>query len=657
MFRIAVMVSASMVFLQLGYGKPKGNPWDALDKRIQALENNRTEVDLTTAKAYLTSGKHYEKRDATHAKRMAGLLERIIDGAERGEDLVGAQRGFFWRGYNSRFAPNPQLYSVYIPRWYDPSKRWPLIVSLHGGSSNHNVWMAMLLGNIVEVPDYRKNFRTTFRAQVHQNDAIIVAPQGMGQNHWRGAAQQDVMDVIENVHKHYNIDDDKLFINGLSNGAVASFKIGLDRAWRFAAVLPMSGIVDWEAHAAGSLSYSDPTERVVMRNESAITIAENASNTNLIYYHGRKDSGFDVSQARKMATVLKRLGIRFQYNEITRLGHHLTHVLWNDMKILSLVKKYARENRPKEVRLAAASERASRQFWVVMDDRINHIAPAHIRAKVVHRDTVEVETTNVVRFTLLLNEAPIGRRVNRIVIDGRQADLGPLAVGDRVTLSAPVSGRNWHIWTGETPLAGSRKLPCMTGPLHDLGWEAQVHVYGTRVPGDTATLRKAAELGARGWIRDVEFTQVRHPVIPDTALTPDLIRDRALVLYGNARSNAVLAEIGDRLPIRIGPDYLEMRGEHISGKGVGTKFICANPLRPDRYLVVQAGVDASAVEHAGALPMYMPDYIVFDQRFTHTSQKMALGGQPVVEMGFFTEAWQLPRKSEKNTGKRKKNST
>mgnify|MGYP007010886759 CR=1 FL=1 len=39
---------------------------------------------------------------------------------------------------------------------------------------------------------------------------------------------------------------------------------------------------------------------------------------------------------------------------------------------------------------------------------------------------------------------------------------------------------------------------------------------------------------------------------------------------------------------------LELRGEKLVEPGIGTRFVCPNPLAPRRYLVVQAGTDAEA---------------------------------------------------------------
>ena len=620
------------------------------DQRIQELLSSRggqskriSRGSLLTAAAYWASANKYRAREPDYAARMESLVAQILTAAERGEDVIDDRRGFFQRGYETVYSPTPELYSIYVPQWYDPAKKWPLIVSLHGGSSNHNVWMAGLLGHEMSAKVYRANFRTPFRARVHEDEAIIVAPQGLGQNHWMGEAHQDVLDVIKDVQTYYNIDDDKVFLNGLSNGAVASYKFGLTDAWRFAGVLPMSGLTDWAAHASGG--GSDSAETLVLKNESGMTIAENAFNTHFVFTHGDKDPGFDVSQARNFASRLKKLGISFVYNEVPNVGHHTTRILWRDMRILKYVRTLTRPRNVQEVRIVTTSERSGRQYWVVLEDRLNHLEPGRIRAVISSDGTVAVETSNTARFTLLLSDAPITGHP-KITVNGEDVRLGPYAAVDRITLNFTqgADGRTvWIPWDGRT---AERKRARLSGPLGDLAWEPQVHVYGTQSPEDTEILKRAALLGARGWTRDPEFSQVRHTVVPDTELTPELVRERALVLYGNAANNAVLKEIGDRLPIRVGADYLEMRETRLTEKDIGAKFICPNPLRPDRYLVVLAGLSAEAVERGGTLPLFLPDYIVFDRHFKDPVQRMVLGRRKAVELGFFTEEWKLPALSQ-----------
>jgi predicted esterase len=629
----------------------------SFERRHQALvdavrrgeKTHLTFGSLTTLKAYIVDLRRNGAKFEGYGERMTKHVAELLDAAEGGRDLIAERRGMFWRGYDSRYSFYPQLYSIYVPKSYDGSKPLPLIVSLHGGHSNHNVWLAMNLGNILAPPQYYENFRTEFRA-ARNLDAVVVAPDGLGEIRWRWAGEQDVLDVIADVKENYAIDPNKIVLSGLSNGGIGAYTIGLKHASRFSAVLPLSGVVDWLNHheATGHLR---PSERTVLANESAITYAENAQDTYLRFFHGKKDSGFSVEQARSLEALLTRLGIPFVYKEFANLGHDLTHVLWRTLLVDDIARKRTRQRDPASIRLVTASPRAVTQHWLTIDERVDHTRPGRVTADVSGGARIALTTENAERVTISFTECPVSSPVS-IRIDGYLAYAGPIPASGAVTLALALAPGStdaesaatplWRVWDGSTAAPGSRKGGFVTGPLGDVNYEQQVHVYGTRVPEDIPALRRAAQLGGRGWMAAWDYTEIRYPVIADTELTPEMVRDSAVFLYGNARNNAVLAEIGGRLPIGVGEDYLVVRGERMQRAGLGARFVCPNPLAPDRYLVVAAGTSAEAVERGGRLPIYLSDYIIYDEQTTRRKAFMILGGRPEIETGFFTEEWKLP---------------
>jgi poly(3-hydroxybutyrate) depolymerase len=627
---------------------------DALAQRLVELKRAmRDDTGLrlsagsvTTIEAYLDDVRRAGHKNRRYARWMTERIASILDAAEAGTDALADERGFLWRGFESRYSEHRQLYSVYVPKSYDRKVPEELIITLHGGSSNHNVWLAINLGNRISVEDYWPSHRKRFRARKHP-EAIVAAPDGLGQVRWRWMGEQDVLDVIEDVKRNYNIDDDKIFITGLSNGGIGAYTVGLKHAWRFAAVLPLAGVTDWIRHheAAGRLR---PCERNVLEAESAIAYAANAVNTHLRFYHGVKDPGFDVSQARLLARKLERLEAPFRYHEFGNRGHDLTNVMWRQLLIMKFVERYTRQRARAEVRLVTASPRANRQGWVVLDERIDHVSPGRVDVRVIDGAAIEVETSNAERFTLLIAKSPVQAPLS-VIVDGQPVYAGPLPARGRMTFSlalAPADGGQplWQPWDGSAAEPGSRKTDSgPVGPFGDAMYEPQIHVYGTQVAGDVSALKQAAELGARAWVMAKDYSGVRHPVIADSELTDELMQSHAVVLYGNAASNSVLQRIGDRLPIKVGADYLELRGEKLRGRGIGARFVCPNPEAPTQYLMVQAGVDAEAVVNGGKLPIYIGDYLVYDRNTTRRKAFMILAGRDEIETGFFTESWHLPR--------------
>jgi predicted esterase len=599
---------------------------------------------VTTIEALLADAQARAGRDSAYAARARDQARGLLSDAEKGKDALAEKRGFFWRGYRSPMSTMPQIYSIYVPKSYTPQKSWPLIVSLHGGQSNHNLWMALILGNNVAEKDYFANHRSEFSPRFHQEEAIVIAPQGLNQGRWRWAGERDIFDVIEDVQRHYRIDADKIVLNGLSNGAIAAFKVGLLHAWRFSAILPMAGITQWETHNV-NIPALRSVERTVLRNESALTFAENAFNTHLEFLHGGRDSGFNVSQARIMSDRLEKLGVPHRYREFAHLGHELTHMLWRNMKIVDYTKDYTRRSRPAEVRIVTASERAGRQFWARIDDRFDHSEVARLRGAVEGAGVLRMTTDNVRQLTLLLDEMPTVK-VLKINVDDQWISTGYKAWHGQIVLGRDAPDSPMRLLEPNTDktksVTGSRKSALLSGPMGDADYEPQVHVYGTQVAEDVEALLKAATLGARGWIPAPEYSQIRHPVIPDTALTEEIMRERVVVLYGNARNNALLAKIGQKLPIQVGEHSLRLRDQVLEEPDIGTRFICPNPLMPSKYLLVQAGLSTDAVIKGGYLPIYLGDYVVWDKRMKARRATQVLGRNPDVESGFFTENWKLP---------------
>ena len=61
-------------------------------------------------------------------------------------------------------------------------------------------------------------------------NVIVVAPDGFGQVLWRWMGEADVLGVIDDVSRHYNVDADRVILAGLSNGGLGAYAIGTGRA-------------------------------------------------------------------------------------------------------------------------------------------------------------------------------------------------------------------------------------------------------------------------------------------------------------------------------------------------------------------------------------------------------------------------------------------
>jgi polyhydroxybutyrate depolymerase len=145
--------------------------------------------------------------------------------------LVGAAR------YRSSNAPNGRMissgiereYVVHVPESYDPSRKTPLVISLHGaglwgaGQRDISGWntVADSAGFIVAYPSGSKPGLRVWRSMSPANMQIDV---------------RFISDLIDTLQAHYNIDPGRVFANGLSNGGGMSWALACTTSHRVAAV-------------------------------------------------------------------------------------------------------------------------------------------------------------------------------------------------------------------------------------------------------------------------------------------------------------------------------------------------------------------------------------------------------------------------------------
>lgn len=127
-----------------------------------------------------------------------------------------------------------RYYQFYVPAKYNSSQAVPLVFNLHGLSSNSTE--QMYYGNFMPIAD-TANF-------------IIVAPDGTfisGSQFWNvGIGSSDIDDVgfisslIDSLSLVYNIDPNRIFSTGMSNGGFMSYYLAC-HSNRFTAIASVTG--------------------------------------------------------------------------------------------------------------------------------------------------------------------------------------------------------------------------------------------------------------------------------------------------------------------------------------------------------------------------------------------------------------------------------
>jgi len=176
------------------------------------------------------------------------LIRKIKNRQYVQPDKKGDLQLFSMKGVDGTDRP----WVLYIPENYWNQRSHSLIIALHGGVSRKN---------ISEDPvAWAKESQWLQLARSNGWLAIFPFGQG-GATWWDAVGMTNIRRQLQLVKHHYNVDDDRVYLAGFSDGASAGFLYAMIRPDDFAAIVALNGHM-----GVGSLDGDLPTYAANMAN-------------------------------------------------------------------------------------------------------------------------------------------------------------------------------------------------------------------------------------------------------------------------------------------------------------------------------------------------------------------------------------------------------
>lgn len=446
-------------------------------------------------------------------------------------------------GYSQKLASGPQVltffsdaddteqpYGLYLPRNYDPNKKYPLVIMLHGAGSNHRLSLRRVFGksnangeNDVEATRYFPEWKDV--------DYIVASPLARGTMGYQGIAEKDVMDVLADVRKRFSTDEDRTYLTGLSMGGGGTLWIGMTHPDIWAAMAPVC-----PAPPPGT-----------------IDLAPNAYNVPMHFFHGDKDQAVPVQVSRDWTKKLKEQGNQVvEYAEYPGVNHNSWENAYKDEFIFEWFSKFKRNVFPNEVRFNTRQYKYNKAYWVTLD-QITPGTLATIVAKFTAPNTLEVTTTAVGAFTLNLaghSQFKAGEPVQLTLNGGKKIKLPASAV-----VSMKQEGTKWV--AGQYIANADAKKQGMEGPIGAAFSSRHIYVYGTggSPSEEELTKRRLLAEDAANWsmYRNAFLGRVMFfpRVVADKDVRPSDFESANLILFGTRETNTLIEKNADRLPLHL----------------------------------------------------------------------------------------------------------
>ena len=219
----------------------------------------------------------------------------------KGEGIVGQPR-YGQQSSAGLYRGTVQPYSLYVPSTYDPRRPAPVILLLHCLTCWHTVFDLASFPGVARLAESR--------------GALIVTPFGHGEGgHYEAEAEVDAFAVLADVSRRYAVDQERLYLSGMSMGALGTYRLGLMHPDLWARLLPVAPYTTpfCVTPAPQTVDCGVPF--------NYLTVFPNARNVPVGIIVGTLDELTPATASRHFADVLTGLGYRFRFWEYATRAH------------------------------------------------------------------------------------------------------------------------------------------------------------------------------------------------------------------------------------------------------------------------------------------------------------------------------------------------
>ena len=509
-----------------------------------------------------------------------------------------ASSSFQERAYFARNDGSPQPYYVALPTDYSPAKKYPLVVFLHGYSpdiSKINPWVAS--------PDAVRS--------AQKRGFILAMPYGRRNSDFVQWGEDDVLRVREECTRLFSVDQNRVFLLGVSMGAYGAYAAGLHTIDKWAAIAAISGRTDFYLWFDIKRADLPAWKRVLFDADDPRTLELNARNTPILVQHGALDGTVPVEHSRRLNADAMKLGLPLRYDEDPQGSHFGSFQFEAMMRALDWFEKRAALPTPRALTIIAGDLREARGRFAAIEAFADYTKIARLDVNLTN-DKIIVKTGNVASFKLQIPpELKLAAQLP-LEVDG-------VVVGQFAT-DAPI------IW--DAPDAKLGKSPDVTGPFKSLMRDPFLLVYGD------ADDRRAAQNFASRW---QDWADGVARIKSADEVTAQDKADFNLILFGTRATNPLLAQNSDDLPLELVPGGYRIGAKTVEAQYIGLRLVTASPWNKTRLIGVCSGENWGAGLPINHIWDLVPDYIIYDYRTENDGTNRPL------EAGFFDGDWQLPK--------------
>lgn len=220
-------------------------------------------------------------------------LERNFEKFHTGKDPFGDIKKPYRRAFKSQYDETYQPYTLKLPENYDPEKKYPLMVFLHGSGQDEQ--------GLLNRPRSNGKF-------------IELAP--LGRDIFRAfssdSSQKDIIEALEDVVAHFSVDTQRIIIGGFSMGGYGALRTYYEHPELYKGVAVFAGHPDLANY--WGVEGEHPNFLDTSTHEIFIQVP-------VFIYHGKKDGAIPVQLMERLSKSFQQAGIQVTERIVDEKGH------------------------------------------------------------------------------------------------------------------------------------------------------------------------------------------------------------------------------------------------------------------------------------------------------------------------------------------------
>jgi dienelactone hydrolase len=471
---------------------------------------------------------------------------------------------------------------------------------------------------------------------------------------WEDWGRLDALEVLSLAQKELRTALDRVYLTGHSMGGHGTWHLGVTFPDRFAAIGPSAGWVSFFSYAGASRAENpSPLQAMLQRAtlpSDTLALARNYALHGVYILHGDADDNVPVTEARAMKAALTPFHRDLSYYEQPGAGHWWENsdepgaecVDWSPMFDLFARRRLPALDSVRELEFFTSSPGVS--AWCRWAGILQQQQPFRISSVKLRYDPWKRRfsgtTGNVALLALRLDHVRLDAPI-LLEIDGQKLECRAAPVASGKSPAAPILylQRQGETWSVAAPPAPAHKGPHRYGPFKDAFRHRMLFVYGTKgTPEENAWAAAKARY-------DAETFRYRGngsiDIIPDTAFDPGKERDRSVILYGHAETNAAWSLLLADSPVQVRRGSVRIGEREERGDDLACLFVRPRPGSDVASVGVVCGSSIRGMRLTDRLPYFISG-VAYPDCTVLGAETLTKGVEGVRAVGFFGMDWGVP---------------